>query len=163
MNLTQPLPMLILALLDRDASPPTRYSIMITINQMVAMIESPYSPGAIYACVERLSTAKMIKFNHDLIEITPLGSHSIRGLIAVTPLPSGFKDIMYRLLATCLHSDPHVRVDGLKRLDVEMIKFNQFAMIIEPGNGLLGPALNICRQNLSTAIRKSILDIGALK
>lgn len=164
MDASHPLPLLILSTLECSPREMTRYEIMIKVNHVAELFDSPYSPGATYHAIKSLLRLELIENNHMDWRISALGRAQLYQILTSSPLPLSWLHRAYRMIAACSCVDPDVRQAALRRISVEMIKFNQYAGISpdsEHSTPALEKALKSCHLNMSSALQKSILDIAA--
>jgi hypothetical protein len=166
MNTLDNLQLLLLAILHGKKQPISRYEAMATLNHVTNRIDRPYSPGAVYHCIKNLATLKMINFNHKLIEISSDGTKALSDRLIHAPLSESVLTIIYEAMALQLASNPTLKESGVRRLKVEMIKFNHFARSsasLDQESRRIDEALNCCHTEIVRALNKFILELGALK
>ncbi len=139
----------------------SRYDIMININQFFAWIDKPYSPGAFYHEIKKQAELKLIIINHDSVAVTALAKDWLARQFTQSPLPDSIVGKATFLAATTLLLDPSLRQIALKRLEIEMINYNQISSSHDRGVGRLEWATNTCLSNLRTGLKKAVLEIGA--
>jgi len=156
-----PLHQLILTVLASSNAPISRYEIMQRVNEIVSIVEPPYSPGSIYHAAKLLGDKNWIKIDHDYVSLMQTGHQELNKAL-LAPLPDlSIVTILYRALCIGHSQDAEVRSKGKKLLQIEMINVNQF---IEKSTNLSDNsklALNTCRKELSVALQRILLNIGA--
>ena len=153
---------LALSLLDRPGKPRlTLYELMTEVNQVFSLVEAPYSPGAFYPAMRSLAKAKMITINHEGCTIEASGLSQLQAALLTAPLPGSFLGILYRALAAHFLADLKTKTAALKRIEIELIKFDQTSPKTSP---LLGPtsrALKSTRQQISICLKRIVTDLSA--
>jgi len=154
---------LLLSALDGQKEPVTRYEAMNIVNKAASQIDKPYSPGAVYHAIKRLGAEKMINFNQEMISISPEGAQALESHLLHTPIPESTAALLYIVFSTCLLTNKTLQKKSLSRLQVELIKFNQYnesASVFDSKLSALNLATNICRKHISVALKKIVLDLG---
>lgn len=160
MKTTSTLQLITLAHLSRtQGERKTLYEIMIKTNQIFALIDNPYSPGAFYPAMKSLAKVKMININQHGCCIEPGGLAHLETLLLSQPLPGSSIGILYRLLAANMLADTRTRSAAIKRIDIELIKFDQKIGVTDQQAGQARQALDIVRQQLGLCLRKILLDL----
>lgn len=160
MKTTSNLQLITLAHLSRSQGRrKTLYEIMIEVNQIFTLVDAPYSPGAFYPAMKSLAKEKMININHNGCCIERAGLAHTEALLLSQPLPGSPMGILYRLLAANILGDAKIRSAAKKRIDIELIKFDQSTEDVSQKNRQSNQALNIVRQQLSLCLRKILLEL----
>lgn len=164
MSLLPELHVAILTYLSRETTPVSRYQVLTGINQTQLLFFNPYSTGAVYHGIKNLSATNMIISNQMSMKISEFGLNSIKQFFRITPFPTTAAQQIHWLLWLSYLTDSELKKQGLRRAEIEMIKYNQDEEIdknlsINSRDDII--ALKILRKNQSEAIRKSILIISA--
>ncbi len=163
MNTLDNLQLLLLAILRGKKHPISRYEAMATLNHVTSRIDRPYSPGAVYHCIKNLAGRELINFNHKSIQISPTGGAALSDRLTQAPLSESVLTMIYEALALQLSGDPGLKNSGIRRLKVEMIKFNQrpeSRHLEGPEAGQLDKALNSCHLEIVKGLNRFILELG---
>ena len=137
----------------------TLYELMIEVNHIFALADTPYSPGAFYPAIKKLSKAKMININQDGCIIEQAGITHLEASLMRHPLPDSFMGILYRLIAASILADRNLRREAVKRIDIELIKFNQNQSQAGQGKRRSELAPSFIRQHISSCLRRIALDL----
>ena len=137
----------------------TLYELMIEINHVFAATDTPYSPGAFYPAMKGLAKENMISINQSNCRAEPPGLAHIRDILLNQPLPVSPMGILYRLIAANILSDNQTKAAALKRIDIELIKFNQTQEDRDQQTRHPELALNTMRQELSRCVRRILLEL----
>lgn len=139
----------------------TQYELMIDINHITELIDAPYSPGTIYPSLKALSQTKMININQGGCLIESAGYELLENALLTQPLPTSLIGNLHRLLLANILPDKAVKAAAVKRIDIELIKFNhnhQEKGQLSGANPLLPVS---ARQHIVTCIRRIAVDIVA--
>lgn len=154
--------LLVLAdLFSRETEPATGYEIMIRINQFCAVIDRPYSPGALYPTLKKLIHLGMININQSKYTIASSGKALLSDYLTSSLLTLSVTEILYFLAAAQLCGDPLLSEKVLRRLDIEMIKINHNDQKASSKNSarLLSP--NSVRLHMGNALRQIVISTVA--
>lgn len=154
--------LMLLAALQRPwNNPPTRYRIMITINQIYAILNKPYSPGAIYHELSKLDHEKMIIIDHEEATIQPAGIAYLHASLLEAPLPLGLLPIIEHATCIALLTDAKTRAAAKKKLQIEMIKIDHSTPNLQRSgeDNNLAPSINLI--GFSEKVRRSVLAVVA--
>ena len=164
MKTVSPLQVVTLAHLSRSQNERvTPYEIMTEINQIFALIDTPYSPGAFYPAIKNLSKNKMININQSGCRIEPAGTAYLETVLLHHPLPGSLTGILYRVIAANISANSKLRTEAIKRIDIELIKFDQIESTTSSNKGQHNQALSIVRQDIANCIRRLILNLRGKK
>ena len=154
--------LLVLAdLFSRETEPATGYEIMIRINQFCAVIDRPYSPGALYKKNKKLIHLGMININQSKYAITSSGKALLSDYLTCGLLTLSIAEILYLLATTQLCGDPLLSEQVLRRLDIEMIKINHDGPKVGSQHiaRLLSP--DFVRLHIGNALRQIVISAVA--
>lgn len=154
----------ILAYLSRDTTPVSRYQVLSGINQAQTHLFAPYSTGAVYHGIKDLAARNMIKINPKSILISNIGLNTINNFFRSAPFPMTVTQQLHWLLWLSHLGDGETTKQGVRRAEIEMIKFSQILQSSSntgrfDSGGIM--ALNILQQIQSNAIRQSVLKLSA--
>ena len=139
----------------------TQYELMIEINQVAELVDTPYSPGTIYPSLKTLSKGKMININQEGCLIENLGYQLLENTLLTQPLPASLIGNLHRLLLANILPDKAIKAAVVKRVDIELIKFNHNhgkEEQLSSANPLLPVS---ARQHIVTCLRRIAVDIVA--
>lgn len=152
------------ALACLNQSPETRktqYELMIEINQISGLLDTPYSPGTVYPALKSLAKNRLINIDQSGCLVEPAGHHLLAAILLTHPLPSSLTGILHRLLLANVSPDAGIKNAVAKRIDIELIKMSHINN--EPdrktGQHLLLP--KSVRQHIVACIRRIALDISS--
>ena len=141
----------------------TPYEIMIEVNHVFSLVDTPYSPGAFYPALKKLSLEKMININQSGCLIDKLGAAAIEEELLHHPLPGSFIGVLMRLIAANIQASEELRKNAVHRIDIELIKFDQNNIQKGPETGANIYLLNILRQQISTCLKRISTELRANK
>jgi DNA-binding PadR family transcriptional regulator len=103
----------------------SRYQVMIEINHTTAWLLPPYSPGGVYQVLRLLAADEMIIINQSVgIQITPIGLQHLHEHLLDMPMPAPLLPLLLRIVAIALLTDTKKRSVGVRKVQIEMIKFD---------------------------------------
>lgn len=137
----------------------TLYELMTEINHFFSLVDTPYSPGAFYPAMKRLSKAGMININPKGCAIERSGVDHLEACLLTHPLPDSLIGILFRIAAASILADSKLRTDALKRIGIEMIKFDQDEVGSRPLMGQQKSAPDIIRHNMANCLRRLLMDL----
>lgn len=138
----------------------TRYQLMTIINQVIEVLDAPYSPGAVYHEIKKLQLEKLIDFNHNF-RLTILGEQLLHTELTQTPPPEGLVPLLVRCHVISILTNTNVKETSAKKLVVKMIEHNHIKRKNDslPSDNI--SSLNIWRHNISEQTRKLVLHFLA--
>lgn len=138
----------------------TPYEIMTEVNQVFSAIDTPYSPGAFYPALKRLSDKKMININQSGCLIEHLGITSIETDLLHHPLPGSFLGILYKLMAANIQASQELQNKAIHRIEIELIKFDHNSARYDSNNGATKSMLKMTRQQIAICLRRISSELG---
>ena len=138
----------------------TLYEVMTEVNQLFALIDTPYSPGTFYPAMKSLNRAKLISINQSGCLIEQLGLTHLEAILLNYPLPVSLTGVLYRLMAANISADADLKSKASKRIDIELIKFDQIGSVGDIESGHHKKAPNIIRQHIANCLRRILIDLG---
>ncbi len=140
----------------------TRYQVMTKINHLISEITPPYSPGAVYHELKLLQREKMIIIDHiSKVSITEPGTIFLRETLLSAPIPSPLLSSLIRIAATLMLNNETDKLEGLKKCQIELIKYSQISASSERRKQYKYDSPIIELTQLVFAIRKSVSSFVA--
>lgn len=139
----------------------TRYDLMTKINHAYSLLDSPYSPGAVYHEIKKLSSEKLIKIDPSGAQILPAGLQAFHTEITQGVLPKALTPLLARCFAIHSVAEARIREIGLKRLSIELINNNHISTDFEHGSDSSYLPIDFWRQFIGESSKKLILGFVA--
>lgn len=154
------LAVLILAELQRpEAQQQTRYQIMIKVNQKIHPLLSPYSPGAVYHEISKLTNSGMVKIDHSKVSVSHSGIEALHAHLLNFEPPMPMCHLLVTMLAILQLSDSSIRARARKKLLLYMIKSDHTQKRANPEYLSAPLALEKWRSDISDLAKEAILRL----
>jgi len=138
----------------------SRYDVMTNINLFFAKIDTAYSPGAFYHETKKLIAENMIEISHDKIAATPLAHSWLKEQMTSAPLPSSILGRVYYLSAAALLQTAEDRRIAIKRIEIDMINFDQKDQPSRQSMSALASVTNTWISQLNIAVRRVASELS---
>ncbi len=136
----------------------TRYQLMTITNQVMEILDTPYSPGAVYHETRKLQHEKLIEINQSFV-ITTLGEQSLHNELTQSPSPEGLVPLLVRCYVIAILTNTDTKKIAAKKLAIKMIDFNHVDKQNDSKQSDDLLALNLWRQNVSALVKKSVSQL----